>query len=566
MEESVPRTRRIRARKSCEPCRSRKRKCDSGNPCSSCLRFEYDCYYHSIGQRRRNEHHRPPGNNNVLSPSQVATTAGSTVGSTARPPDINQAQLQSLEANSGAAFVRKLALGIDPVNAPRLHLFAWNLFMGKRTKADYQPRVRPISEILSRAAMESLAMIYLDKVDPCYGFIDREMLARRLSARWTAQHSEIDAYDAVLCGIAALGFLFSRRIAVEMEMDVVETAKHILEGRTDIQPGLAVVTGWMLRVAYLRMTASPHVAWTASCTLMHLVEAAGLTAPHDNIPEIPSCVGQSPELTQRMLGIARHLNTWISFDLGRSRVVLQNANYALPSSHSPGDYTIELLRLLSWSESLDPQQAIGLDELKTVLRNVLDQTHSEPPSVLAQTNLVLLVCRRLRALEHYLSGALLDDVLELTLRSLSGVQAMLNANSPWHHVANIPFQIVCILLAIDCPASIAQLGDAIRTLSNVAQLYNTEAAIEALHTACLLVFLQKKKQEAHVQKLAEILRTYSPASSLPGVPDGGVLDRGWMDSSWLDSLMTDMPNLQGFDVGQFFEGDGAWDMSTHEWV
>jgi len=548
-----------------EPCRARKRKCDGGSPCGSCLRFEYDCYHHSIGQRRRNEQHRTPGNSNVRLSPQTVTAAGSTAGSAAPLLTATQAQLQPLEANSGAVFVRKLALGIDPVNAPRLHLFAWNLFMGKRRKADYQPRVRPISEILSRAAMESLVTIYLDKVDPCYGFVDREVLARRLSARWTAQDAEVDAYDAVLCGVAALGFLFSRRIAVEMEMDVVETGKYILEGRTDIQPGLEIVTGWMLRVAYLRMTASPHVAWTASCSLMHLVEAAGLTATHDNIPEIPSGVGRSPELTRRILGIARHLNTWISFDLGRSRVVLQNADYALPTSHPQGDYTIELLSLLSWSESLDPQRTVGLDELKTVLRNALDQKHSEPPSVLAQTNLVLLVCRRLRALEHHLSGTLLDDVLALTSRGLSGAQAMLNTNSPWHHVANIPFQIVCILLAIDCPASIAQLGDAIRTLSNVALLYNTEAAIEALHTACLLVFLQKKKQEAHVQKLAEILRTYSPVGTIPSATDVEALDRGFVDSSWLDSLMTDMPNLQGFDVGQFFDGDGGWDVPAQEW-
>ncbi|CAI4217744.1 unnamed protein product [Parascedosporium putredinis] len=43
--------------------------------------------------------------------------------------------LCSLEANSGAAFARKLALKIDPKNAPRMHLFAWNPFLGSRDGA-----------------------------------------------------------------------------------------------------------------------------------------------------------------------------------------------------------------------------------------------------------------------------------------------------------------------------------------------------------------------------------------------------------------------------------------------
>ena len=44
--------RRMRARKACEPCRERKRKCDGGNPCSCCVRYEYDCYYFSVRERR----------------------------------------------------------------------------------------------------------------------------------------------------------------------------------------------------------------------------------------------------------------------------------------------------------------------------------------------------------------------------------------------------------------------------------------------------------------------------------------------------------------------------------
>ena len=183
-------------------------------------------------------------------------------------------QLTSLEANSAAAFVRKLALGLDPASAPRLHLFAWNLFIGGR--ASTRPScVRPVVDIVSRANMESLASIFLAKVDPCYGFVDHKQLHQAIASRWL-MNSAGDQYDAVLCGVAALGFLFSRIQVEAAEVDLMETAKHILEQANDARPSNDIVTGWVLRVAYLRMTASPHVAWMASCTMMHAVEASGV--------------------------------------------------------------------------------------------------------------------------------------------------------------------------------------------------------------------------------------------------------------------------------------------------
>jgi len=140
---------------------------------------------------------------------------------------------------------------------------------------------------------------------------------------------------------------------------------------------------------------------------------------------------------------------------------------------------------------------------------------------------------------------------------------MLNASSPWHHVANVPFQVVCILLAIDSPAAIAQLGDAIKTLSNVSQGYNTDATKEALNTACLLVWLQQKRKEKDTQSLTDILSAYSPASQYPDLTANAVLDPMWSagvgqawagtDTTWLDSLVNDLPNLQGLDFSQLLE-------------
>lgn len=559
---STNHVRRMRARKACEPCRERKRKCDGANPCSCCVRYEYDCYYFSVRERRgmtASTHRASP----PVVQSRIAPSAPPPVrDAPAHSPGPNS-QLQSLEANSGAAFVRKLALGIDPANAPRLHLFAWNLFLGSRTSSR-EPVSRPITEIIPRATMEGLMAIYLEKIDPCYSFVDRIIVEQRIQARWEVG-MPVTQYDAVLCGIAALGLLFSQRFVTDTELDLIESAKQILEKSTDSHPGIDIVTAWVLRVAYLRMTASPHTAWMASCTLMHTVEAAGIHSAHlsENIPGIQRESFAAPELCRRVFGVARHLNVWMSFDLGRSRVILQNATHAAPSAR-PGEYHAEILSLLPWSESLDPGKDVDLVSLKETLSSVLDRELSMASTILAHCNLTLCLCRRLRALDYVISGRMLDRILALTAKSIMCAQANLDAGSVWHHTANVPFQIVCMLLAFDTPSSIAQLSNAIGVLKNAAQLYQTDAAREACNTACLLVLLHQKRKEADTKSLANVLQAYSPSpfAEPPTVPYAAAQTNGlhsWNDSSWLDDLMVDMPNLQGFDIGQILDGNNLWD-------
>ncbi|KAL1590649.1 hypothetical protein WHR41_00796 [Cladosporium halotolerans] len=412
--------------------------------------------------------------------------------------------------------------------------------------------------------MESLVAFYLEKVDPCYGFIDRAILEQRVQARWEIG-SLAGPYDAVLCGVAALGLLFSQRFVSDIEVDLVESAKRILERSIEGHPGIDIVTGWVLRTAYLRMTASPHVAWMASCTLMHMVEASGIHSAHlsENIPGIQRDSFAAPELCRRLFGVARHLNVWMSFEMGRSRVILQNATHEGPSSR-PGDSTAELLSLLPWSESLDPGKDVDLPSLKATLSSVLDRELTIPSTILAHCNLVLCLCRRLRALDYVISGEPLDRILALTARSIRCAQANLDSGSVWHHTANVPFQIVCILLAFDTPSSIAQLGDAIGVLKNAAQLYETDAAREACNTACLLVLLHQKRKEADTKSLSNVLQSYSAApvaetntAPYPATDANGL--HSWNDSSWLDDLMTDMPNLQGFDIGQILDGNSLWE-------
>ncbi|PKX96878.1 putative C6 transcription factor [Aspergillus novofumigatus IBT 16806] len=564
---------RKRSRIACTSCQSRKRKCSGDQPCSTCVQLgaASECHYDIQSRKKKDvKAFRPSVGLSMRRPSVVEELPRPKSQEQSTPGDSTSIDVSSLEANSGAAFVRRLGLKLDPANAPRLHLFAWNV--GARhpppssMPTSTSATAVPIVDIISQDEMRSLMTFYFEKVDPCYPFLDRDVVLRQVSRRWLPSSSEsalpYGPYDAVLCGIAALGFLFSRRRAVPAEYRVAETARRILE-----------------HIAYLRMTASPHVAWMASCTLMHLIEASGLhlePLPDTSLGQTTTTTSCAPEIRRRLFGMARHLNVWISFELGRSRVVLHGATSLPPAPRSPTSPS-EIFNLLPVSESLDPKQTQDAPGLESTLAAVLDVIHVQPPLILAQCNLMLCLYRRLRALNSSISGDLLDRVLALAGTGLRAAREMVASVCPWHQIANVPFQIVCTLLAIDSRASLALLGEAMRTLREVAAAYDTEVMREAYSTAYLLILLHQRRKEEDTQALRDVLCVNANAAAAaprvsvdtaeggstsvqrqaqPPAPQQSVADRSEM--SWLGDLMIDMPSLQNFDLDQFLMTDVPW--------
>lgn len=628
MSESTPRK---RSRLACTLCQSRKRKCSGGQPCSTCAQTDAECQYsarkkraipHSLYRASLSLSERPTDGWSDAVPNTVGASANmeqaATVQASPRCTSSSEGVTHSLQANSGAAFVRKLGLRIDPAHAPRLQLFAWNI--GERRISPTLSSALPsmsvtvpttITKLITQEEMRRLAAIYFEKIDPCYTFLDRKIFFTRIVQRWELLSSPNDSaehpYDAVLCGVAAFGYLFSRREIIAVELRLIETARTLLD-KTILAaetPSVDIVTGWVLRAAYLRMTASPHAAWMASCTLMHLIEAAGLHLGTSD-PEAAGLLHTSPPETQdgdikqgtsdpvtrqRLFGMARHLNTWISFDLGRSRVVLHGAAAPSPTitpqSRNPPQQAppraprAELFHLLPLSENLDPTgpSPQDLPELETALASVLDLLYSEPSLILVQCNLMLCIYRRLRALNPHgpLSSNLIDRVLALAGRGLRAARGMVASSCPWHQVANVPFQVVCSLLAIDNRAALALLADAMRTLREVLAAYDTPSMREAYSTAYLLIALHQRRKEDDTRALAEVLRV-NAAAAAPAVdqkdrqiaptalanqserqqqvaPDVLVSDA---EFSWLGDLMIDMPSLQNFDLDQFLMTDVPW--------
>jgi hypothetical protein len=447
--------------------------------------------------------------------------------------------LRSVESNSGAAFARLLMMTLESSDrsVSPMRMLAWNLFLGERqTATPVHPET--LTAILSEVEMQHLATIYFEKVHPCYGFIDKDMLLRSISRTWNGQGGS-GAQDALLCGVAALARLFSSTPDLAAELSLAALAKRLLDSSTADTPSLHSATAWLLRTVYLRLTAKPEEAWLASCTTLHIIDAAGLMnhAGHGSAFSLP----QDPRdvhCRRRTFGVAQHLNIWMSYDLGRSRVLLSNVD-TVPPSVQPGGYTAELLELLPYSQDLDPANELSVGRLVAALVEVLDRIHTEPPSVLAQCNLMLCIHRRLHSSRLEVPDDAMNKVLGLIQKSIQAVHSSVAAGLPWHHVANIPFQAVCTLLVIDTVQSFALLNESLACVIAVNNAYQTEATREAATAACTLLQLHRTRREAEIRKHSDMLGLYPsvdfPLQASLGDPlNGDSLQDFW----WFNEFVT----------------------------
>ena len=546
---------RKRARLACQPCRERKRKCDGRNPCVTCTEWGYECRY--AGRPKPPQTPAPATPHALPDPA----TGPLPLPGPLQPPapgqnttaEAHDGLRRRLEANSGAATVRRLGLRMDPARAPRLNLFGWNIGARQLSSAG-TPAIAalPIVDITTLEHAKSLARVYVDKLDPCYGFIDREQFFTRLELRWQSGRAP-GVYDSVLAGVAAIGCIFSQRHATVTELHLVAAARAVLDRHIFAAPAsLDLLTGWLLRTIHLRFTDSPHATWIATCTLMHLIEALGLHA--ESVATLPPITQCDPDLKRRIVGVAHHLNAWTSFDLGLSRVRFQKHDLPLPPAPKPGDYTAELLGRLPTSVSLGPSVAAEDAGLVSTLAAVLNGAHTQPPSVMAQSNLVLCLVRRILS-QNLDMASLAEPVLALCSKALGCARAMVRDCTPWHQVANVPFHILCVLLVMDTRPSLALLPDALQTLGLVAATYDTETMREAKSAAYLLVLLHQQRRKDDLAVFNKALVGSPPEPPLPAqAPPTSDYDAS-EDHAWLEALVADLPVLRDVDLEEFLNTD-----------
>ncbi|RAH86246.1 hypothetical protein BO86DRAFT_434916 [Aspergillus japonicus CBS 114.51] len=488
-----------RASRACTSCRDRKRKCNGELPCSYCTRTNHECFY------QQKPRARPHARNRLAEDPSGKDSHG--------PPSVDrQTQLQLLEANSPAVFVKRLAARgegetFDP--ALPLHPYAYNL--GFDPELDFLPNVVGLTDLLTLGEMTSLASIYFAQVTPVYDFLDRAEVEEAMVERWNDPVS-CGAVDSLLLGIAALGCLFDngrQTKGSELERQLVYSARVTLEYSSQLpHPHVDHVVGWLLRVIYLRVNSTPHATWMASCTLMHMIETSKMhfdTDTNSYLAQQSTSEGCSSERRRKVYHVARLFNTWVSLDFGKSQVDLRGASVQLPQT----GWTTEQRELYLVSMLLtSPGHYHDLSELEGALRDVCAMHPPHPMLQLLQCNITLCIFRRAFALGRSLPAWALDTIMDLMRASIGVVESLVAQSSPWWHVLNIPFQIACTLLVIDRPQALDTLEDTLQILRIAASHYQTQTAREAYEIALSLVQQQRDRRAQGLSVLDKLLQVH----------------------------------------------------------
>lgn len=424
----------------------------------------------------------------VIRPRQVSSN-----------PTLSQ---QRMEATSGTVFPHLLGMNLNPQDAPGMHGLSWNLGLRKPRMTGFGV----VTDYLDQHDMQSLADVYLQVIHPVYSILNPDELSDKIAYCWSAESGlhNYDEYDAVLACVAALGSLYSGGASHPTEAMLVQFAKDLLDRILMVKkPSLSHATAWVLLTLYLRSTSSPHVSWMASCTAMHVLEATGA---HQDPPSGSLVYSDTrdpasdDEARRRLFWVAITLNTWIANEYGRSPVVIRGVSCQIPPPR-PGDLTADLIHMYRLSQELDPDRDNGPADLIDCLGRVQALDLGHYALKLSQTNLILTIYRRLRATSSSIPNGVLLEIVGAAMTGLNAAIRLAETRCPWWHVANVPFQTVCTLLAIDTRESLSRVDEAMRALQRVADNFPTPTIQQAVDVAKSLVRLTRRKKELDLDAL-----------------------------------------------------------------
>lgn len=465
-----------------------------------CAQFEYKCYFEKHPRKRSKLVEQDAVENGIV---QASPTRNATPPREEQTSHEDVSKMQSMEANSGIAFTRLLGMRLDASAGPKLFTFGWNLGTGSSSV----PISNPISGFLTQDQMVAMARLYFANAHPLYGIIDIDWFMKQIMLRYSTQ-KPVQCPDHLMAGVAALGTLFGDGSLNSILPSLVDSAKLSLESTSTMQPcTIYDVQSWILRTIYLRATGHPHACWMASSITMHLIESCGLQQESTSSVMYPPTNDHMNdlEIRRRTFWIARLLNTWVSFEYGRNRVALRGITCKLPATRE-GDFTREYIDLYSISCCLDPDNADKPTQWEEFLRQLEQYDAPHDCMELSRANLGLCAYRRLRLGNPNLPSETINRIVAIGLGGLQAARNLADQGMPWWHVANVPFQCICVFLAIDTRESLNHIGTAMRTLEMVVKRFDTVAMKEALKTARFLVRLSKKKKEEDSEVLEKSLK------------------------------------------------------------
>ncbi|KAJ5281097.1 C6 transcription factor [Penicillium angulare] len=548
---------RQRSRQACLPCRRRKRKCDGKMPCNVCKGYDYECEYDNGTQSTAPVKRPSPLNSSSSQPpkrmarlAHSSTTSKQSTDSSILPGVIEPSKPRYVGRYSSIAFPLYVGLEVQATNLPRLHSFAYHTGVRKEPNCAVSHK---ISGHVPWSTARSLLDVYTAVIHPVFGFLDMDRIYVLSEKHWHEQPQDM-AFEALICGILALASLFSDFLNQESETWIVLHAKEILEDVVISRfPTLETIAAWILRTIYIRSTGRPHVAWLCSCTIMHLVEAAGLHHAPEFIMQAIGNLAPNPEITDiinRTAQVANCVHILVAFEYGRSIMTFNRQTIENTDATSRGaGATTQLCNLVATiptNQGTDDPDVL-IPELLSTLDRIITANLDHDFLTLLQADLALGIYRRLRVMEPGLQHGQNDRVISVGTAALSAARRLASQNQPWWNVVGSVFQFACVLIVMDTPASCEKLSEAMDTLQIIVDRFQTHLAREALSTARQLVkaFLDKKRRG--VETLERIVGTATPEASDPAGESQLLHDIASLSPSLAAQLPIDLDYLWAMD-------------------
>lgn len=399
-------------------------------------------------------------------------------------------------AGSAIAFPLTLSKEFGASELPRLHSYAWNT--GTRPEA-FPHITSRIPRLIGWEQLQALTSVYFSIVHPAFGVICKSDFTQKCADHWIGQTQSL-SFDAVVGAVCALGSLFAGDSKSEVESELVQQTKSILDSVSVIHGASEdLAAAWILRSLYLRSTTRPHASWMSTCTTMHIAEAVGL---HREINTITSATPNSPsqipdqrylETRRKIFWLAWSLNRIFSFEYGRTAVELNGITCEEPlEAHN--EYTVNVVRL---AKLICPGNGTSRDALARSLLAV-GQTAGQPLLLdLLEANASFCLFRRLRLYEPGPTKGEIEKTIAMGRKAIYAARSLALLDHIWWDVLAVPFHYICVLLAIGSLESLSFLSEARVALKDVVAHLQTYMGKEAEQTANMLInmCLEKKRKE-----------------------------------------------------------------------
>ncbi|KAI9710358.1 MAG: hypothetical protein M1820_002853 [Bogoriella megaspora] len=455
--------------------------------------------------------------------------------------------------SSAVAFPRILGIELGLQDPPRLSGFGWNTGMRPERMPNFGNRL--FTQVSAQDAVRYIN-VYFDAIWPIFGVLqDRTHVMQICVEAWRLGELPIDV-EAIICGMIALGSLFSpEKVPWAMEAGVVDQGLHLLDISMSWPPSqlsLKFVMGWLLRALYLRCTARPHLSWIASCNAVHIAEAIGL---HQDVRNLDSLQQRPQEDLAKEAGFRRKtfwtamsLNRLFSTECGRTPLRLDFVTCPLDDLQDQWGsvaHFVDLCECLPDSTTCARDLTGNSQALGECLQRISDFAAELPALTLFKAEVCFTIYRKMRFFHMTPSASQIDLILDIIKDALPEAQSLSHRSWKWWTVVGVPFQSICVLIAIDTPASLALLTTAMETLAGVAGIFDTHLTREALRTAAQLIRGLQKKKSDDIESADRSLENPSVAKALadigayPLAQPEHFLSLDWLggvDSSWMDIL------------------------------